>query len=256
MFLPTKSFGLANERKALALLIMGCFATLFGLLGLLLGLQGEIAWGRCFGTLGFCYGIGFFALAANWFWGRWFAIGFGYSGVSMAVWSMISIRAIISPLVVYGVSHALVVLLLQGEKMIEQFDNKPAWRKRFQLDDDGVERIRKTVTRAASSLPGLILFALSPRQEAGYLVLIALAGLGIYGVLRARFWGLIALLSSASLSLWAALHARHAGFEQIHAFSQSPSAGTLPWMPMCIASIFLLASVLPFAKPAWRFFRK
>ena len=60
--------------------------------------------------------------------------------------------------------HAIVAACLQGEKMAVLFDAKPDWRNRWKLDDQGVIRVRKSVTRAASSLPALIMFALAPRE--------------------------------------------------------------------------------------------
>src|SRR6185503_15609310 len=98
----------------------------------------------------------------EWFWGRWFAIGLGYWGCTMAVMAFVTTRSLPTAMVVFGVMHALVSVCLMGEKMATLFDAKPAWREKWKLDEQGVIRVRRSVTRAASSLPALVMFALSP----------------------------------------------------------------------------------------------
>lgn len=186
-----KTIGWVGERKASALLLLGMYVALFALMALAFFSQDQPQWGRCFAAMAICYGAGFFALAAGWFWGRWFAIGLGYSGLTTAIWAMISVRYLAPPLVFFGVTHGLVALLLQGEKMAEAFDWQTAWRERFHVEDEAVIRIRKTVVRAVSGLPTMIMFLLAPREQgmaiAGVLLVLGLVA-SLAGLLRLRTW--------------------------------------------------------------------
>ena len=77
---------LIGERRAVALLSLSVFTILFGLLALA---QGG-AWVPCFAALAVTYGIAFFALAAEWFWARWFAMGIAMSGMTMAALGLVT----------------------------------------------------------------------------------------------------------------------------------------------------------------------
>src|SRR5689334_1099607 len=106
MKLPAQltQIGFVGERKALALLCLGVYATLFALMALIA--VGQLPeWVACFSGLAVCYALGFFAVAAGWFWGRWFAIGLGYSGLTMAILSMVATKQVLSEMVVFGVMH-------------------------------------------------------------------------------------------------------------------------------------------------------
>ena len=98
-------------------------------------------------------------------------------------------------MVIFGVMHALISLCLLGEKMAAAFDAKPGWRERWKLDEQGVIRVTKSVTRAASSLPALVMFALAPRGDQALvaygwvLTLGALALFGLGGLLAAAHLG-------------------------------------------------------------------
>ena len=195
-----KPFGFAGERKAIALTCLAFYAAIFSLLSLLLSNappdQPEVrAWWACFAALGACYGLSFFALGADWFWARWFAIGLGYSGVTVAGWSLFTMRTLDPVMLFYGLTHGAIALFLQGQKLVEQFDAKPGWRETLHLDDNGVAKVRHTITRAAASLPTLILIALAPKEGRGELLLLAAAGL--FGVLWLRTWGVLLLLGAA-----------------------------------------------------------
>ena len=95
---------------------------------------------------------------------------------------MIAIAALVvvgwmPALAIFGVLHLLVVVALMGKKMAARYDLQEAWRQRYKMDDFGVARLRKTVTRSAASLPSLILWALAPKEE-GMAAVAALAALG------------------------------------------------------------------------------
>jgi hypothetical protein len=192
------SVGFVGERKALALLCLGFYTTLFFMIGL--SARSEIPeWVPVFTAMTLMYGVAFFAVAAEWFWGRWFATGLGYWGIWMVAMAWITTRDLPSPLVIFGVMHAIISLCLAGEKMAAAFDAKPAWRERWKLDEQGVIRVRKSVTRAASSLPALIMFALAPREGQAVLgwTAFALVITGFGGVLVNRTYGVLALLAGA-----------------------------------------------------------
>src|SRR5262249_29972804 len=156
-----------------------------------------------FGGLSACYFTAFFALACEWFWGRWFASGLGWSGMMVGLASLVMVGW--HPvLAVYGSLHALVVLALMGPKMAARFDLQPGWRERFGMDEFGVLRLRKAVTRAAAALPSLILWALGPREGEGTIVLIGaltLALLGLHGLVRGRTWSLLAVAGAGAAAI-------------------------------------------------------
>jgi hypothetical protein len=92
--------------------------------------------------------------------------------------------------------------------MAERYDLQAGWRERYGMDEFGVARLRKTVTRASASLPSVILWALAPKDPGQGMVAlvagIAVAGLavgGLSGVVRLRSWGLLAFSGAAALLL-------------------------------------------------------
>ena len=187
------NFGLVGERKAISLLCLAFFAVVFSLMALIAA--GQLPeWVACFAGLAVCYGIGFFALAADWFWGRWFAVGLGYSGVTMAIFALLQTREVGGPMMIFGVLHGLIAVTLLGTRMSAAYESRPDWKARWKLDDEGVLKVRRAVTRAASSLPGLIMFAFAPRDGGAALVALGAVGeLGMVGLLRGRTWGLLVL---------------------------------------------------------------
>lgn len=258
-----KNFGYAGERRALALLCLGFYATLFVLFGLA-ALEQFPEWAPCFLALGGCYALGFFALGAGWFWGRWFALGLGSSGVTTVFFAVVTARQLPAPLAIFGVMHGLVVLALLGERMAALNDGQEGWRKRWSLDDKGVARVRRSVTRAATSLPSLILFALAPRQDQEWLATAAAAfGLsGLWGLLRGRTWGLLALGAGGVSALLAAFPVAPGGLDWLaqgyaRPFTEPfwPTASTLA--PFAVfGGALLLTAVAPFVRPALAFLRR
>jgi hypothetical protein len=257
MQLLDKPFGLAGERKACALVCLSFYTALFGLLALLLGNappdQPEMrAWWACFAALGALYGVSFFALGAGWFWARWFAMGLGYSGVTLAFWSIVTQRTIEPVMAFYGLTHGIIVLFLQGQKLVEEFDAKPEWRKALGLDEKAVVRVRQSVTRAATSLPTLIVIALAPREGSEGLLIAALGIFGLVGLIRLRTAGVLALLSSGLLLFWPMLG--HSHFGPVGATFMSPffSYGLVHLMGLTSACLLIAASA-PYLRPISRF---
>lgn len=179
------------------------------------------------------YTIGLLGVTFGWFWGRWFARGLGYWGIVVGVLMMWQL-GLENFLLVWAGTNAAIPLLLAGDGMATRFDGRADWRTRFHLDDNGVERLGKSVTRVGMSLPWLLLYVLLPRTgaaEAFLLLPLALAGAGLWGVLRMRTWGLFAI-GGASVATTAHLAASPA---------QAPLVGVL-------AAVLLAAAVAPFAR--------
>jgi hypothetical protein len=243
--------GFTHERKALALSLLGLFSSYFLLL-MLMARSEMPEWFPAFAAMFALYFISFFGVAAHWFWGRWVAIGVGSWGATIAVWGVITARALEPALVFLGITHGLVALLLMGSSMAVHYEGRADWRARFGLDEAGVARLRKSVTRAASSIPAIVLFALAPRQDAS-MVLAAVAVVGVAGLLAGRTIALAALALAAIGSLGMAAFGHVAPLDA-HGFFLVP-VGQVPQLLGLYAGVALLASVAPFVGPIGRYLR-
>jgi hypothetical protein len=253
MVILDKPFGLAGERKACALVCLSFYTAFFGLLALLLynapSDQPELrAWWGCFAALASCYGVSFFALGAGWFWARWFAIGLGYSGLTLCFWVILKQRTIDPVMAFYGLTHGIIVVFLQGQRLVEEFDAKPDWRKSLGLDEEAAVRVRHSVTRAAASLPGLIMIALAPSEGSEGLLIATLATVGLLGILRLRTAGVLALLVAGLLLPFPVLLHSHHGIG-LHPLM---SGSLVHVIGLTSAAALLLASA-PFLRPVARF---
>jgi hypothetical protein len=264
-----QDFGFEKTRRAVAALSLSFFVTLY----LILSFNAPPGWGPAFLALSGCYLVAFIGLAAEWFWGRWFATGLGWSGLMVAVLSLFMLGWA-PALAIYGSLHGLIVLLLLGKKAAGLYDMQDGWRERFRMDEHGVARLRKTVTRTAASLPSVILWALGPKdpgQGAGHalfaLGLAVLALGGLTAVLRLRTWGLVALGSAAvALMVHSGLHARLSEFQGAMPFFAGVSTawglGGLPGLvallalSSAVAGAALLVATAPFFAPIARFLRR
>ncbi len=251
------AIGLVGERKAIALLFLGFYSSFFLLITLSARTElPELV--PMFTGLTVIYLVTFFGAAAEWFFGRWVAIGVGYWGLSMAGWAFVTMRASLPPaLVIFGAMHGLIALCLAGERMAASYEAQAGWRERFKLDDEGVVRVRRSVTRAASSLPALVMFALRPNPGEG-MILCGLTLVGIVGLLRARTAGAIVLFGTGVGSVALALVGQAP--MQLSAGAVSVLGGfapmvQLPSVLLGFAGVMLMASALPFAKPILRFLR-
>jgi len=245
--------GFERTRRAVAALALSLFVSLY----LLVALNAPPGYTWAFLALAACYLVAFLAVAAEWFWGRWFATGLGWSGLMVAIASLVMMGWLL-PLAIYGLLHALIVVPLLGKKMAARYDLQEAWRERYRMDELGVARLRKTVTRASASLPSLILWALGPRPEAAFLaslIAIGFTALGLRGVVRLRSWGIAALATAGALVLaFGHLGANGSPREAIGDFGRLPQLFTLAGPTLAFA--FLAAAVLPFVGPAARFLRR
>lgn len=178
------------------------------------------------------YGLGVLAVTRGWFWGRWYARGLGYWGVVVGLLMMWQL-GLENFLLVWAGSNAAIALLLAGDGMAARFDGRSDWRSRYHLDENGVERLGKSVTRAGMSLPWLLLYVLLPRPaDAATLIPVALAAAGLWGLLRMRTWGLLALGGASAVTT----------AQLAVAPGPAPLVGVL-------AALLLAAAVAPFARP-------
>ena len=250
--------GFEKSRRALAALALSFFITMY----LLVALSVDSGWAPAFMALAACYVVAFLAVTADWFWGRWFASGLGWSGVMVAVLSLVMIGWL-PQLAIYGGLHGLVVLALTGKKMAAQYDMQESWRQRYGMDEFGVARLRKTVTRAAASLPSLILWALGPKEgqgmwlaAAGIATLLTAAG-GLRHLIQLRTAGWL-MLAGATASLWLLSSASapvSLSVPALHLLGPVGYAPALAGVPLFVATLFLSLATLPFAIPALRFLR-
>ena len=247
--------GFERTRRAVAALVLSFFVTLFVFIAM--GAPPELA--PLFVGLALCYGVGFIGVVAEWFWARWYASGLCWSGVMVAIASLVMLGWT-PALAYYGLAHAVVITLLAGKKMTERYDLQAAWRERYQMDDLGVARLRKTVTRAAASLPSLIVWALGPKEGqemafVGGVAALALAAVGLRGVIRLRSWGVFALggaaLVTAALGQLCGAAAPHC-----HCLSEMRSYDNVLSVFAALAFACLTVAVLPFVGPAMRFIRR
>ena len=239
--------GFERTRRAIAALALSLFVSLY----LLIAMNAPEGFTAAMFALSLCYGVAFVGVVSELFWGRWFASGLGYSGVMVSIGSMVIVGW--NPvLAIYGGLHAVVVTVLMGAKMAARYDLQPAWRERYKMDEFGVARLKKTVTRAAASLPSMILWALGPREgssmtfsvishQAIALVALGLAVLGIAGLTRTRTWGVLALAAAAVVLI------PGGGVAEVNLLS---FAGPT------LAELMLLGALVPFTLPIVRFWRR
>ncbi len=254
--------GFERTRRALAGLSLSLFFSLY----LMMSLNAPEGFGRVFVALSLCYGVAFVAVVAEWFWGRWFASGLAWSGIMIAIAALVVVGWI-PALAIFGVLHLIVVIALMGKKMAARYDLQEAWRARYKMDDFGVARLQKTVTRTAASLPSMIIWALAPKEEgmaaALALAALALGAVGLRGLIRLRSWGIVSIAGAgvaATASLAAAvLLGPDCSYPNMAYYHAHPFALTLHQnvglaAPLAIA--FLAAAVLPFVAPIARFLRR
>jgi hypothetical protein len=245
--------GFERTRRAIAGLALSFFVSLY----LLIALNAERGLVPVLVGLGLCYGVAFVGVVAEWFWARWYASGLCWSGVMVAIAGLV-ILGWTPALAFYGGLHFLVIVALMGDKMAARYDLQEGWRQRYQMDEFGVARLRKTVTRSAASLPSLIMWALGPKEGQGVALVAALAAVGfaavgLRGLVRLRSWGVLSLAASAVLV---------AATGHISAFAAWPlgELGAIPnfiaFAGPTLAFLFLAAAVAPFVLPIVRFARK
>jgi hypothetical protein len=184
---------LVGERRALAAVTFAFYFLMYLLLALL-GAAPELA--KALFALAGVYGLAFFALVAGYFWARWYAVGVGLYGVITAAVGIWQIGA--EPILVFiGGTHLAATLMLWGESMAAGYDGQTAWRERFHMDENAVQRLGRSVIRAGVSLPFVLLYALAPKAAGVTLIAsvgaLVLAGVGLRALVQMRTWGVLAL---------------------------------------------------------------
>jgi len=140
--------------------------------------------------------------------------------------------------VFFGAAHVVLCLALAGTGAAASFDGRRDWRERFRLDDNGVNRLGKAVTRAGASLPYLILAGLAPREGASLVLgaIALVAGVaGLRAIIRMRTWGLFALAAAGAAAMMVHPSVLAAGDVDVFAWP-------LPW----VGSFLCAAAVAPF----------
>jgi hypothetical protein len=189
------SRAMIGTRRAIALLILSFFVIQFAMTAWL-G-PDELFPVNC--GLALCYGLAFFALAAEWFWARWFAMGVGNFG---CLFLLLLLKIGPEPVIVFfGVTHLLVVLCLMGEGMAAKYEYSEAASERWNLHEDSMALMRRAVKSAGSTLPLLILYTLAPRGEWLHLTMLATGLLGFVGLVRAKTWGPLLLGATGAVCL-------------------------------------------------------
>jgi hypothetical protein len=251
--------GFERTRRALAALFLSVFVTLY----LIVSLNAPEGFARVFVALAVCYGTAFLAVAAEWVWGRWFATGLAWSGV------MISVAGLVADgwtpvLAIFGALHLLVIVALMGNKMAVRYDLQEAWRAKYKMDDFGVARLQKTITRSAASLPSLIIWALAPKEEGMALAALLLATVGVWGLVRMRSWAVLSLGAAGVLVAALGHLGKFAiGFPCGGLGLRHGVAGLTPDASVFVATfsptlafLLLAAAVLPFTGAIVRYLRR
>jgi hypothetical protein len=227
-----------GERRVVACLVLALYALIYSALSWFLGEP----MGNALAALAGCYGLAFFALVAGYFWARWFAVGtllFGLIQGAVALWQMGPDTIVLF----IGGTHLAGMLALWGGSMAVPYDGQAAWRAKFHMDDNAVQRLGRSIIRAGVSLPMVLLYALVPKPGTGAVETIAalaavvLAAGGLAGLVRARAWSVLALGGAAVIEL------ASAGDLAIH--------DQLPLTPL-LAGLFLIGSIAPYVTSVTR----
>jgi hypothetical protein len=184
---------LVGERRALASAVMAFFFLFYTVIAYSQVLPDFT---KAFVAIAGVYGLAFFALVAGYFWARWYAVGVGLYGVITAAVGIWQIGA--EPVLLFvGGTHLAATMMLWGSAMSLPYDGQTAWREKFHMDDNAVQRLGRSVIRAGVSLPFVLLYALAPKPDAAStlasIVALLLTGLGIRALVQMKTWGVLAL---------------------------------------------------------------
>jgi hypothetical protein len=230
-----------GERRALAAAIMAFYFLFYGVIAYS---QLVPDFTKAFAAIAGVYGLAFFSLVAGYFWARWYGVGVGLYGVITAAVGMWQIGA--EPVLLFiGGTHLAATVFLWGHAMSEPYDGQAAWRTKFHMDENSVQRLGRSVIRAGVSLPFILLYAFAPKPDPASAVISAvalvLAVAGLRGLVQLKTWGVLALGVAGALTLTLA------GADVI-----SHGLGTLAIREV-IAGGMLVAAAAPFFAPIARF---
>ena len=243
-----------GERRALAAVIMAFYFLFYGVIAYS---QVIPEFTKAFVAIAGVYGLAFFALVAGYFWARWYAVGVGLYGVITAAVGMWQIGA--EPVLLFvGGTHLAATIFLWGQAMSEPYDGQTAWRERFHMDENAVQRLGRSVIRAGIGLPIVLIYAFAPREPAQAilpLVVFGLAAFGLRGLIQLRTWGVLALGLAGGLML--ALVGADIAAHGLGALAPHVVAGTrhviVSHALAPLAGGLLIAAAAPFLAPIARF---
>ncbi|MCA9649052.1 MAG: hypothetical protein H6712_15770 [Myxococcales bacterium] len=182
-------------RRAIALLLLGFYVTQFAMTA---GLGPDELF-ACYLGLALVYGTAFVGLAAEWFWARWFAIGVANFGSLIL---LVLLKVGMEPIIAFvGFTHLAIWLLLLGEGMASRYEYSEATAERWNLQEESLILMRRSVKSAGTFLPFLVLWALGPEPEGMQLAALGLGVGGLVAMLRGRTWGVLALGGAGVLAL-------------------------------------------------------
>ncbi len=232
---------LVGERRALAAAIMAFYFLLYGVLAYA-QLAPELT--KAFAAISGVYGLAFFALVAGYFWARWYAVGVGLYGVITAAVGMWQIGA--EPVLVFvGATHLAATVFLWGQVMSEPYDGQAAWRAKFHMDENAVQRLGRSVIRAGVSLPFILLYAFAPKPDTASALLavgvFVLAAAGLRALIQLKTWGVLALGAAGALMI-----------SMVGAEVFTHGLGLVAVRP-ALAGGLLLSAAIPFLAPIARF---
>jgi hypothetical protein len=96
-------------------------------------------------------------------------------------------------------------VFLWGNTMSQPYDGQLAWREKFHMDENAVQRLGRSVIRAGVSLPFILLYAFAPKPDAATMLLsisaLVLAAAGLRGLVQLKTWGVLALGAAGALTL-------------------------------------------------------
>ncbi|MDQ3341205.1 MAG: hypothetical protein M4D80_39125 [Myxococcota bacterium] len=235
---------LVGERRALAAVIFAFYFLQY----LMAVLTGQIPpeYANAFAAIAGVYGLAFFSLVAGYFWARWYSVGVGLYGViigCVAVYKEGTEQVYMFILL----THLAAAAMLWGSKMSVPYDGQTAWRLKFHMDDNAVQRLGRSVIRAGVSLPFVLLYALAPRPEASEmafaLTALALAGFGLRAVTQMKTWGILALGAAGSILV-------------TQSGAQIVSSGmTTSLLAPALGGVLLLAAAAPFVPAMFSYLR-
>ncbi|MBK6918458.1 MAG: hypothetical protein IPH07_13765 [Deltaproteobacteria bacterium] len=186
-------------RRAIALLLLGFYVTQFAMTAWL----GPDDMFPAYLGLALCYGLAFIALGAEWFWGRWFAMGIGNFGSLLL---LVLFKVGLEPMIAFfGFTHLAIAVFLLGEGMAARYEHSEATAERWNFQEESLALMRRATLSAGSTLPFLILYALAPRPDAFQVTALVAGAAGLYGLLRGRTWGVLALGGAGTIALVHAL---------------------------------------------------
>jgi hypothetical protein len=234
---------LVGERRALAACVMAFYFLVYGAFAYS-RIQPDFT--KAFVAIAGVYGLAFFSLVAGYFWARWYSVGVGLYGVITAAVGMWQLGA--EPIILFvGGTHLAATVALWGANMAKPYDGQTAWREKFHMDDNAVQRLGRSVIRAGVSLPFVLLYALAPKpgmEMIAALAALALTGLGLRGLVQLKTWGVMAIGAAGALLVMLA------GFDLVESHGAAMALSSV--LRPALAGGLLISAAVPFAAPMMR----